>query len=243
MWAALRKIRGACQPPLHPLSKGRAGAAGKCLTCMSDTALPPPVWLTLPDGQEVRARLHVRRWTPAGWRYQVAVPLWSVTADQYVEPVDYTVWVPAGGDEYVRPIDGQDYGAVPIEQRPRPTPTSRRPHPGSSSDGRGRSSAPLRRAARCCRSTAASGRQPKGWSSPSTMRSPPTRDPVHGHAGSAPPPRSSTACSGCRPGWSRTERARTGPVRRWEKRAQSSMEGPKCVQYGQVRSVSGWSLL
>ncbi|MFD5066244.1 DUF6233 domain-containing protein [Streptomyces sp. NPDC058394] len=97
---------------------------------MSDPAVPPAVWLTLPDGQEVRARLHARRWTPSGWRYRVSVPLWSVTADQYVEPVAYTVWVPAGGDEYVRPVDGQDYGAVPTEERPPSDPYLAPPPPG-----------------------------------------------------------------------------------------------------------------
>ncbi|MFD5489458.1 DUF6233 domain-containing protein [Streptomyces virginiae] len=85
---------------------------------MPDPAVPPRVLLTLPDGQEVRARLHARRWTPAGWRYQVGMPVWSVTADQHVEPVEYTVWVPAGGEQYVRPVEGQDYSTVPVERPP-----------------------------------------------------------------------------------------------------------------------------
>ncbi|MEU4730767.1 hypothetical protein [Streptomyces sp. NPDC023588] len=76
------------------------------------------MWLTLPDGQEVRARLHTRRWAPNGWRYRVGMLVWSAPADQQVEPVEYTVLVPAGEDEYVRPVEGQDYSAVPTETSP-----------------------------------------------------------------------------------------------------------------------------
>ncbi|MEU9237123.1 DUF6233 domain-containing protein [Streptomyces subrutilus] len=83
---------------------------------MSDAA--PRVWLTLPDGQEVRGRLLARKWTPAGWRYQVAVALWSATSDLGVEPADYTVWVPADEGEYLRPDTGADYGTVPTEGPP-----------------------------------------------------------------------------------------------------------------------------
>ncbi|WP_053686841.1 DUF6233 domain-containing protein [Streptomyces sp. IGB124] len=57
------------------------------------------------------------------------MPLWSVTADQYVEPVEYTVWVPAGGDEYVRPVEGQDYSAV--EAHPPSHPYLAPPPPGT----------------------------------------------------------------------------------------------------------------
>ncbi|MFE0005240.1 DUF6233 domain-containing protein [Streptomyces erythrochromogenes] len=80
---------------------------------------PPRLWLTLPDGQEVRGRLLARKWTPSGWRYRVAVALWSATADLGVEPADYVVWVPADAEAgYVRPEDGADYSGVPSEGPP-----------------------------------------------------------------------------------------------------------------------------
>ncbi|MCX5199719.1 DUF6233 domain-containing protein [Streptomyces sp. NBC_00249] len=91
---------------------------------MNEPASPPPVWLTLPDGQTVRARLHARRWTPSGWRYRVGLPVWSVTPERDVEPVEYTVWVPADeDDDYVRPVEGADYSTVPVEERPPPRPS------------------------------------------------------------------------------------------------------------------------
>ncbi|MFD8146117.1 DUF6233 domain-containing protein [Streptomyces sp. NPDC059708] len=80
-------------------------------------AHPPSVYLTLPDGQELRGRLLARRWTPAGWRYRVAVTLWSATATG-VEPADYTLWVPAEDRAYLRPDDGADYTHVPTEGPP-----------------------------------------------------------------------------------------------------------------------------
>ncbi|MFF5808290.1 DUF6233 domain-containing protein [Streptomyces sp. NPDC012746] len=80
---------------------------------MTDPAAPP-VLLTLPDQQEIRARLLARRWTPAGWRFKVAVPLWSVTIRQTIEPVEYAVWVPADA-RYVRPVEGAVYDGVPTE--------------------------------------------------------------------------------------------------------------------------------
>ncbi|KOV17254.1 hypothetical protein ADK91_02870 [Streptomyces sp. XY511] len=87
---------------------------------MPDPASPAPrVWLTLPDGQELRGRLLARKWTPSGWRFQVSVALWSATADLGVEPADYVVWVPADvGTEYLRPVDGDDYTGVPTDGPP-----------------------------------------------------------------------------------------------------------------------------
>ncbi|MFJ8166547.1 DUF6233 domain-containing protein [Streptomyces sp. NPDC096136] len=84
----------------------------------SAPSLPPSVRLTLPDGQELRGRLLARRWTPAGWRYQVSVVLWSATAAMGVEPADYIIWVPAEGGAYLRPEDGADYTTVPTEGPP-----------------------------------------------------------------------------------------------------------------------------
>ncbi|WP_331720526.1 DUF6233 domain-containing protein (plasmid) [Streptomyces sp. NBC_00161] len=78
----------------------------------------PPVWLTLPDGQEVRGRLLSRRWTPSGWRYRITVALWSATNDLNIEPADYVVWIPAGTGTHVRPVDGADYTDVPTEGPP-----------------------------------------------------------------------------------------------------------------------------
>ncbi|MFE4205450.1 DUF6233 domain-containing protein [Streptomyces goshikiensis] len=87
---------------------------------MTDPARPP-VLLTLPDRQEIRATLLARRWTPAGWRYQVAAPLWSVTVRQTVEPVEYAIWVPAD-PRYIRPVPGVVYDRVPTEDPRTSTP-------------------------------------------------------------------------------------------------------------------------
>ncbi|MEU6215419.1 DUF6233 domain-containing protein [Streptomyces sp. NPDC047023] len=48
-----------------------------------------------------------------------------------MEPVEYPVWVPAGEDEYVRPVEGQDYRTVPVETRPSSHPYLAPPPPGA----------------------------------------------------------------------------------------------------------------
>ncbi|MFF3675853.1 hypothetical protein ACFYYS_17990 [Streptomyces sp. NPDC002120] len=148
--AALREVRRPCLTAGRAVPAGPAGAAGTRLTCLPDPAVPPLVWLTLLDGPGPPpcAPLDTRR-----CRYRVGIPLWSDTTDQLVEPVEHTVWVPAGGNEYVRPLEGQDYSAVPIETRP--PPYLAHPLPGTD----------LRRP--CCTSTDVSARPPTGQSSPS----------------------------------------------------------------------------
>lgn len=72
----------------------------------------PQVLLTLPDGQRIRAGLRAWTWTHRSWMFCVAIPMWSGTKNDWVEPADYVVWVPA---EHVEPIEGIDYSAVPTE--------------------------------------------------------------------------------------------------------------------------------
>ncbi|MET7621788.1 DUF6233 domain-containing protein [Streptomyces sp. NPDC005408] len=74
---------------------------------------PPPVWVKLPDGQELRGRLHARLQTTRAWMYKVGLPMWQGTAKEWVEPAEYVVWVPA---DYVRPIEGADYDSVPTQR-------------------------------------------------------------------------------------------------------------------------------
>jgi hypothetical protein len=45
------------------------------------------------------------------------MPMWSGTDDQWVEPVEFTVWVPA---DFVRPLEDQDYDSVPTTRLPAP---------------------------------------------------------------------------------------------------------------------------
>lgn len=68
------------------------------------------IMVTLPGGLEIRARLHARRQTKDGWRYQVGVLIWRDTADGGVEPVEHRAWV---SPTHARPIPGISYAHVP----------------------------------------------------------------------------------------------------------------------------------
>lgn len=86
---------------------------------MEDTAPePPPITVVLPDGQEVRGRLHERRqWPLGGWMYQVGVAMWANDgATEGVEPREYTVWLTS---EQARPVDGVSYDNVATFSLPR----------------------------------------------------------------------------------------------------------------------------
>ncbi|MFF3460469.1 DUF6233 domain-containing protein [Streptomyces sp. NPDC002730] len=78
-------------------------------------APPPPVLVVLPDGQELCGRLHERQQTSRAWMYRVGLPMWQTTAEAWVEPAEYVVWVPA---DYVRPIEDVDYDQVPTHRLP-----------------------------------------------------------------------------------------------------------------------------
>ncbi|MET8509668.1 DUF6233 domain-containing protein [Streptomyces sp. NPDC004787] len=70
----------------------------------------PPILVMLPDGQEVRARLHARRQQRGGWHYQVGVQLWQNRADGSVEATEHRAWV---SPAQARPIPGVSYQDVP----------------------------------------------------------------------------------------------------------------------------------
>jgi hypothetical protein len=74
----------------------------------------PPVRVTLPDGQEVTARLaERRRRTDGSWWYIVHLSLWSEVELQRVwtaAPYDVVMAVPV---KKCAPVEGQDYNNVP----------------------------------------------------------------------------------------------------------------------------------
>lgn len=84
---------------------------------------PPPIRVLLPDGQELRGRLHARRqFAQGGWMYWVGLPMWqNVPEIEGVEPAEYRVWLTA---EQARPIDGVLYGRVPTHRLPREGPSA-----------------------------------------------------------------------------------------------------------------------
>src|SRR5438105_416963 len=84
----------------------------------SSGASPPPIWVILPDRQDVVGYLRERQQTPDGWLYKVSVPAWR-NEDGRVEPAWYTVWVQA--PVHVRPVDGVSYDSVPTERIARPS--------------------------------------------------------------------------------------------------------------------------
>lgn len=73
---------------------------------------PPSIRVILPDGQELRGRLHARQqFEKGGWMYLVGLPMWAdVPATESVEPREYRVWLTP---EQARPIAGVSYAAVP----------------------------------------------------------------------------------------------------------------------------------
>ncbi|MEU6492984.1 DUF6233 domain-containing protein [Streptomyces sp. NPDC046984] len=90
------------------------------MTTPSDgQAVPVPVRVLLPDGQELIARLWARHETVRGWFYEVGLPSYRNTEDGGVEPAEYRVWVRA--PEHVRPVHGVNYSAVPAERLEKPS--------------------------------------------------------------------------------------------------------------------------
>ncbi|MGW1038707.1 DUF6233 domain-containing protein [Streptomyces sp. NPDC002547] len=81
-------------------------------------AVPVPVRVLLPDGQELIARLWARHETTRGWFYEVGLPSYRNTEDGDVEPAEYRVWVRA--PEHVRPVEGAYYDVVPTEHLEKP---------------------------------------------------------------------------------------------------------------------------
>ncbi|MEU0374414.1 DUF6233 domain-containing protein [Streptomyces sp. NPDC006283] len=80
------------------------------------TSGPPSIFVVLPDGQEVRARLHARRQEKDGWRYQVGIQLWQGAANGDVGAAEQRAWV---SPAQARPIPGVSYRDVPT-YRPSP---------------------------------------------------------------------------------------------------------------------------
>lgn len=72
----------------------------------------PPIWVTLPDGQELLGVLHERRcWPLGGWMYLVGLPMWAtVSATEQVEAREYRVWVTP---DHVRRPEGVSYDGAP----------------------------------------------------------------------------------------------------------------------------------
>lgn len=91
---------------------------------MPDAPEPPQVRVTLPDGQDVIARLHERRqWPQGGWMYLVGIPVWANTEGEGVEPHELRVWLTPG--DQVHPLEGVSYEHVPT----RPLPAEPGPDP------------------------------------------------------------------------------------------------------------------
>ncbi|MEU1307774.1 DUF6233 domain-containing protein [Streptomyces cinnamoneus] len=68
------------------------------------------VAVTLPDGQQLRARLYERRRAAGGWQYRVGITIWAPGSSVHPEPVEHGVWLDAC---HVRPLEGGDYSSVP----------------------------------------------------------------------------------------------------------------------------------
>lgn len=84
---------------------------------MPEASQPPQVRVTLPDGQDVIARLHERRqWPHGGWMYLIGIPIWANTDNEGVEAHEFRVWLTP--DEQVHPLEGVSYEHVP--KRPLP---------------------------------------------------------------------------------------------------------------------------
>jgi hypothetical protein len=83
----------------------------------TDPPTPPPIRVTLPDGQEVRGRLHERRqWPLGGWMYRVGVAMWANDGPaESVEAREYVVWLTP---DQARPVDGVSYDDVPTYRLP-----------------------------------------------------------------------------------------------------------------------------
>ncbi|MFE4629785.1 DUF6233 domain-containing protein [Streptomyces mirabilis] len=73
----------------------------------------PSIFVVLPDGQEVRGRLHARRQVQDGWLYQVGILVWQDGAHGSAEPAEQRVWVPPA---HARPVPGVSYEHVPTRR-------------------------------------------------------------------------------------------------------------------------------
>lgn len=73
----------------------------------------PSIFVVLPDGQEVRGRLHARRQVQDGWLYQVGILVWQDGANGSAEPAEQRVWVPPA---HARPVPGVSYEHVPTRR-------------------------------------------------------------------------------------------------------------------------------
>ncbi|MGW6413002.1 DUF6233 domain-containing protein [Streptomyces vinaceus] len=74
------------------------------------------VAVTLPDGQQLRARVYERRHVAGGWQYRVGITSWASTGNgRCAEPVEHSVWLNA---RHVRPLPGADYSRVPTRTTP-----------------------------------------------------------------------------------------------------------------------------
>jgi hypothetical protein len=79
-----------------------------------DAHSAPPICVVLPDGQEVRGRLHARRRAKDGWLYQVGILVWQDATNGLAEPAEQRVWVSTA---YARPVPGVSYEHVPTRRR------------------------------------------------------------------------------------------------------------------------------
>ncbi|WP_406054134.1 DUF6233 domain-containing protein [Streptomyces sp. NBC_01077] len=70
----------------------------------------PPITVILPDGQEVRARLHARRRQENGWQYQVGILIWRNSPNGAAEPAEHRAWV---SPAHARPLPDVSYQHVP----------------------------------------------------------------------------------------------------------------------------------
>ncbi|MGW2937080.1 hypothetical protein ACWDA7_35740 [Streptomyces sp. NPDC001156] len=72
----------------------------------------------LPDGQDLRGRLHERcQWQLSGWMYCVGLPMWANdTATEDVEPREYRVW---RTPDQARPVEGVSYAQSSTDALPR----------------------------------------------------------------------------------------------------------------------------
>ncbi|WP_159395875.1 DUF6233 domain-containing protein [Streptomyces sp. 3211] len=73
------------------------------------------VAITMPDGQELRARLYERRRAADGWQYRVGITCWTAGSGGRAEPAEHGVWLDA---RHVRPLDGGDYSRIPNRTTP-----------------------------------------------------------------------------------------------------------------------------
>ncbi|MFD3970377.1 DUF6233 domain-containing protein [Streptomyces cyaneofuscatus] len=91
---------------------------------------PPPVAVTMPDGQVVQGRLHERRQTEDGWLYKVGIVLWQAPDPDRPVPGEYVAWMPSTS---VQPLPGTDYSTVPTTrlQQNIPAPPVRRVEPAT----------------------------------------------------------------------------------------------------------------